>query len=171
MIVLAAALALGGDPSVVPLPIGPGPRYRPAAVARAGAPVGALTCGPAGKTFRVHVELFAGRRVIVVPSGIGVARGGCVYPVRTLAPTGVVEVASGTKVSLGDLFRVWGRRLGVRGLLSFRSASPVRAYVGGKRVDGPPASVPLTPGAQIVLELGAYVPPHPSFLFPRKAAA
>jgi hypothetical protein len=107
--------------------------------------------------------------VIVVPRG-SASRGSCVCPVR-LTPTGVVEVARGTKLSVGDLFRVWGRRLGVRGLLSFHSASPVRAYVGGERFDGPPASVPLTPGAQIVLELGAYVPPHPSFLFPRKVAA
>ncbi len=169
MILLAAALALGGDPSVVPLPIGPGPRYRPPAVARAGRPVGALTCGRSGKTFRVHVELFAHRRVVIVPAGIGVARGGCVYPARTLTPTGIVEVARGSTLRLGDLFRIWGRRLGPRALLSFHSVSPVRAYVGGKRFDGPPAAVPLTPGAQIVVELGAYVPPHPTFLFPRRA--
>lgn len=168
MILLAAALALGGDPSVVPLPIGPGPRYRPAAIARAGAPVGTLTCGPARKSFRVHLELFADRRVVVVPSGIGVARSGCLYPVHTLAPTGVVQVAQGTVMRLGDLFRIWGGRLGARDLLSFRSAAPVRAYVGGERFAGPPASVPLTPGAQIVVELGAYVPPHPTFLFPRR---
>ena len=169
MILLAAALALGGDPSVVPLPIGPGPRYVPPAISRAGRRVGALTCGPGGKTFRVHLELFADRHAIVLPSGIGVAREGCVYPARTLAPTGIVEVARGAKLRLADLFRLWGRRLGTRELLSFRSAAPVRAYVGGKRFDGPPGSVPLTPGAQIVLEVGGYVPPHPSFIFPRRS--
>jgi hypothetical protein len=168
MILLAAALALGGDPSVVPLPVGRGPRYRPPAVASAAAPVGTLTCGPAGKTFLVHVELFAHRRVVIVPGGIGVGRSGCVYPARTRTPTGVVEVARGAKLRLGDLFRIWGRRLGPRSLLSFRSASPVRAYLGGKRFHGSPAGVPLTPGAQIVVELGAYVPPHPSYLFPRR---
>lgn len=168
MILLAAALALGGDPSVVPLPVGPGPRYRPPAVATAGRPVGTLTCGPAGETFRVHLELFAHRRVVIVPAGIGVARGGCVYSARTLTPTGVVEVARAAKLRLGDLFRIWGRRLGPRSLLSFRSASPLRAYVGGRPFEGPPASIPLTPGAQIVVELGAYVPPHPTFLFPRR---
>ncbi len=77
---------------------------------------GTLTCGPAGETFRVHLELFAHRRVVIVPAGIGVARGGCVYPARTLTPTGVVEVARGAKLRLGDLFRIWGRRLGPRSL-------------------------------------------------------
>ena len=166
---LAAVLALaGGDPSVVPIPVGSGPRFTPTAPARDGRPVGTLECGPVGKSFRVHVELFAHRRVIVVPAGIGLARGGCVYPARTLTPTGVVEVERGAKLTLADLFRIWGRRLGERTLLSFGSKTPVRAYVGGKRYAGPAAGVPLRPGAQIVVEVGAYVPPHPSFLFPPK---
>jgi hypothetical protein len=169
VIVLAAlALAAGGDPSVVPIPIGPGPRFQPTAIARDGRPVGELECRPAGKTFRIHLELFAERKVVVVPSGIGVARSGCVYPARTLTPTGVVEVERGAKLRLGDLFRIWGRRLGERALLSFRSSRPVRAYVAGRRHDGPAAELPLTPGAQIVVELGPYVPPHPTFLFPQR---
>ena len=96
------------------------------------------------------------------------ARNGCVYPARTLTPTGVFEIERGAKLRLGDLFRIWGRRLGERSLLSFRSDSPVRAYVAGKRFAGRPAEIPLTPGAQIVVELGAYVPPHPRYLFPKR---
>ena len=114
LILLAAALALagGGDPSIVPIPVGQGPRFQPTAIARDGRPVGTLTCGPAGKTFRVHLELFAQRKVVIVPPGIGVASNGCVYPARTSTPTGVVEVERGAKLRLGDLFRIWGRRLG-----------------------------------------------------------
>ncbi len=67
------------------------------------------------------------------------------------------------------LFRIWGQPLGMRRLASFRSGSPVRAYVGGRRVEGPVGAIRLTPHAQIVLELGPYVPPHPSFLFPGDA--
>ena len=44
----------------------------------------------------MHLELFAHRRVVIVPAGIGVDRTGCVYPARTLEPTGVVEVAHGS---------------------------------------------------------------------------
>ena len=169
MIVLAVALALagGGDPSIVPIPVGQGPRFQPSVIARDGRPVGKLTCGPAGKTFRVHLELFAQRKVVIVPPGIGVARNGCVYPARTSTPTGVVEVERGAKLRLGDLFRIWGRRLDEHRLLTFPSRQPVRAYVAGKRYDGPAAEIPLTPGAQIVVEVGPYIPPHSTYLFPK----
>jgi hypothetical protein len=43
----------------------------------------------------------------------------------------------------------------------------VRAYVDGRLVRGAVESVPLEPGAEIVLELGAYVAPHSSYLFPK----
>lgn len=120
------------------------------------------------------------RRVVVVPAGIGVARpsarsgaevipGGCLYPARTRTPAGIVEIAQGARLRLGDLFRIWGQPLGKRRLASFRSGSPVRAYVGGRRVDGPVGAIGLTPHAEIVVELGPYVPPHRSFLFPGDA--
>jgi hypothetical protein len=169
VIELLAPLAVGGDPSVRPWPIGPGPAYRPAAAALDGRPVGGLVCRSGGARFAVHVELFADRRVVIVPPGIGVADG-CSYPLRTRTPTGVVEVARGAPHDLGDLFRVWGQPLGEHTLASFRTASRVRVYVGGRRVRGPVASVRLEPGAQIVLELGAYVAPHRSYLFPKGPA-
>ena len=179
MTAVLAALVLLADPSVRPWPVGAGPRYTPpartAAVA-AGAPVGTLRCGSRSASFRVHVELFADRKVVIVPAGIGVAEPsrrdgativprGCVYPLRTTAPDGIVEVARGSSLTLADLFRLWGRPLGPRRLVSFSSSSPVRAYVGGKLVRGPAGSIRLTPHAQIVLEVGRYVPPHPFFLF------
>jgi hypothetical protein len=151
VIELLAALAL------TPWPIGPGPAYRPAA----GRPVGVC---PERRTFRVHLELFAHRRAIVLPAGIG----GCSAATRTRTPTGIVEVAEGARLDLGDFFRIWGQPLSAHRLASFRSRSPVRAYVGGRPVRGPVTSIPLAPGAQIVLELGGYVPPHASFLFPRR---
>jgi hypothetical protein len=154
---------------VHPWPIGPGPRYLPparSAHVAAGLPVGGLRCGKPGPAFRLHLELFANRRVVVVPSGIGVGRPGCAYPVRTLAPGGVVEVARGSSLTLADLFHVWGRPLGPHRLASFTSKLPVRAYVGGRLVRRPVGAIPLTRHAEIVLELGAYVAPHSFFLFP-----
>ena len=171
MIELLAALALtagGGDASVKPWPVGPGPAYRPPALVRDGRPVAGHACREGGGRFQVHLELFAHRRVVIVPPGIGVAGGaGCSYPARTRTPTGVVEVAAGARLDLGDLFRIWGQPLGAHRLASFRSDAPVRAYVGGRPVRGPVESVPLEPGAEIVLELGAYVAPHSSYLFPK----
>jgi hypothetical protein len=113
----------------------------------------------------VHVELFAHRQVVVVPRGIGRSERGCIYPLSTEAPTGVVDVASGRRRTLGDLFRVWGRRLSPVGLLSFDGR--VRVYVGGRRWRGDPPAVPLTKHRQIVVEVGAYVAPHPRYLFPK----
>jgi hypothetical protein len=131
-------------------------RWLPAATTpavRTGAPVGALRCGHAPARFRVHVEVFIRRAVAIVPAGIGHGPG-CVYPLRTSTPTGVVEVAA-RGATLDDLLRVWGQT-------RFRTA---RVYVGGRRA-GAARTLRLTPHAEVVLEVGGYVPPHPSYLFP-----
>jgi hypothetical protein len=126
--------------------------------------------------FKVHLELFAGRRVVLVPPGIGVApprvrdgayvRGGrCTYPLVTREPTGVVEVESGGRQrTLGDLFAVWGQPLGRRRMAGFRGR--VSAFVGGHRYKDDPRTIPLTRHAQIVLEVGGYVRPHATYRFP-----
>jgi hypothetical protein len=155
-------------PPVYPWPIGVGPRYQPTAANRrvlAGAPVGGMKCSN-GRRFAVHIELFAHRRVVIVPPGIGIARSGCSYPLRTNTPTGVIEVLQSGRFTLGDLFRVWGRRLKPVRLLSF--PGHVSVFVGGRRLGGDPRRLVLTRHAQIVLEVGAYVAPHPRYLFPRE---
>ena len=160
-------IAAQPPPPVYPWPIGAGPRYQPPAAnpdVLDGRPVGGMRCTN-GKRFSVHVELFAHRKVVVVPPGIGVARSGCSYPLRTNAPTGVVRVAAKGRYTLGDLFTVWGRRLDRSHLVSFRGR--VSVFVGGKRRSGDPRRIVLTKHAQIVLELGGYVAPHPSYLFPK----
>jgi hypothetical protein len=129
----------------------------------------------AGPRFGAHLELFAARRVVLVAPGIGVApprtrtgayvRGGrCSYGVRTREPTGVVEVAAGTRATLGGLFAVWGQPLGRGRMAGFRG--PVRAYVDGRPWHGDPGAIPLVRHAQIVLEVGGFVPPHASYRFP-----
>ena len=65
------------------------------------------------------------------------------------------------------LFAIWGRPLGARRLLGFHGE--VRVYLGGRRMLGDPRAVPLTPHAEIVLEVGGFVPPHRAYLFPRGA--
>jgi hypothetical protein len=115
---------------------------------------------------------------VLVPAGIGVAkpfgtRGafvepqGCTYALRTLDPTGVVEVRAGTNATLGDLFALWGAPLSRTRLAGFTTtpARPVRAYVGGHPWLGSLGAIPLTRHAQIVLELGPYVAPHQAYLF------
>jgi hypothetical protein len=175
-------LGLGGP---IPTPIGAGPRYHPpAAPARVlrGETVAGLRCRADGPRFGVHLELFAHGRVVVVPAGIGVAAPrrrvgafvrprGCSYPLRTLTPTGIVEVRPGARLTLGRLFAVWGQPLSPTSLAGFstRRSAPVRAYVAGRRWRGRLGAIPLRRHAQIVLELGRFVPPHRSFRFPAAA--
>jgi hypothetical protein len=102
----------------------------------------------------------------VAHEGAAAHPGGCVYPLSTGGPDGVVSVARGRALTLADLFALWGQPLGPHRLAAFSSRSPVRAYVGGRLVGGPAAAIRLTAHAQIVLEVGGYVPPHPFFLFP-----
>jgi hypothetical protein len=120
--------------------------------------------------------VFARRQVVIVPAGIGVARpsrryfarvipGGCTYDVRTLDPTGVLEVSAGARLTLGDFFRLWNQPLELHRLAGFRTRGSVLAFVGGKRRYGDPRSIPLTRHAQIVLEIAGYVAPHPRYLF------
>jgi hypothetical protein len=91
----------------------------------------------------------------------------CLYPLRTREPTGVIEVAASRPVTLGDVFRVWGQPLGPRRLAGFRSTRPVLVFVNGKRVLGDPRAIPLRRHDEIVLEIGGYVVPHSSYLFPK----
>lgn len=165
---LGVALILSALAPPVPTPIGIGSRFHLDAVSpavRRSASIGRLACRRhTGARTVVHIELFALRRVLILPAGIGTSPKPCSYAVRTREPTGVVEFVSRAEPTLGDLFEVWGQPLSRTRMAGFRGA--VRVYVGGLRRRGDPRSVPLTPHGQIVLEVGGYVPPHPFFLFP-----
>lgn len=183
---IAASAALVASSSaagaLVPTPIGAGPAFHPAAaspIVALAKPVRSLSCA-ANEVPRmgVHLELFARGRVVIVPAGIGISpplarrsayvvSGRCSYPVRTREPTGVIEVARGGRRTLGDFFAVWGKGLSATRLVGFRTDAqrPVRAYVDGRRYRESLSSIVLARHAEIVLELGAYVPPHPSYRF------
>jgi hypothetical protein len=159
---------------LVPTQIGRGPEFQP--VARA--PRAGCERGRVSGRFRAHVELFGRRHAIVIPAGIGIGgqtqrqygrivAADCRAGTRTLDPSGVVHFDR-EGLRLGDLFAVWGQPLGRARMLSFRG--PVSVFVGGRRVTADPGDVPLRDGAQIVVESGGYVPPHPSFRFPPRTA-
>jgi hypothetical protein len=177
------ALALAAAPPV-PTPIGIGPKFRLQAasprVAQA-APVGRFACRRDElRRERAHIELFANRRVLLLPPGIGMAPplrlhgldvlgARCSYALRTADPTGVVEFVAAVRPTLGDLFAVWGQPLSRRRLAGFRArgADEVKAWIGGRRWHGDVRAIPLGRHGQIVVELGGYVPPHRFFRFPR----
>lgn len=173
----------GGDALPAPTPplvrIGVGPRYRLPAVSaavRARAPVSGLRCrAEAVRRVGAHIELFARRKSLLIPPGVGIApphrragrfvAGPCSYPLRTRERTGVIELApAGRALRVRDLFALWGQPLGPRRMAGFRG--PVRVWVDGRRRTGAPGTVPLRRHAQIVLEVGGYVRPHARYGFP-----
>jgi hypothetical protein len=163
----SSVLRLALTAALLPVPIGSGPRYHPPPGAN-----GSCTRAPLESGRRVHVELFARGLVVIVPAAIGlrgarfeygrVVTARCRTRIWTTEPTGVTRFAGAAR--LGDLFRVWGRALVRDRVLSFEGR--VRLYRNGVRVPGDPRRLALRDGDELVLEVGKYVPPHRSYLFP-----
>jgi hypothetical protein len=153
--------------ALVPTPIGVGPRYHPQPGIHA-----PCAAGPLRGAARAHVELFANRRVVVVPAAIGlrgarlslgrVTSARCRARLWTTDPAGVVSFTD--RARLGDLFTVWGEPLGPARLVSFRGG--VSLFRNGVPVRGDPRLLVLRDGDELVLELGGFVPPHRSYRFP-----
>jgi hypothetical protein len=156
-------------------PIGRGARFHPPA---SGPVIGPCTRS-LGPRFAVHVEVFAANRVVLIAAGIGVRRpwrasagriaaARCFGALVTLEPTGVLLITPGDVLSLGGLFHSWGQPLSNRRLAGFkaRPGHAVVAFVDGRRWPRSPGQIPLVRHSEIVLEVGPFVPPHRSYVFP-----
>jgi hypothetical protein len=179
------------DAADQPRTIGAGPLFLPPALGPAVAaaagvvgPAGILRCatGAVGR-YGAHLELFAAGHVVVIPAGIGIAPpqrrqgafvtgGRCSYPLRTVEPTGVIEVAPALlppprTASLADLFAEWGQPLSARRLAGFtaRGSSSVVGYVDGRRWPTALGVIPVLRHTQIVLEVNGAVLPHRHYRF------
>ncbi len=154
-------------------PIGNGVRFHPP-----------LTGQPTGGCLRdfnprdeAHIELFGANKVVLLPAGIG-TRGprklidgeltgaACFGSVVTLNDTGILYLRPGAEVTLQTLFEAWGKPLSEHRIASFTGGHAVRTYVNGKRFNGDPRRLRITPHAEIVIEIGPRVPPHTSFAYP-----
>ncbi len=188
---LAMSAALAGCGSVAKTPasgaipswllaqartIGAGPQFHP--------PASGPVLGPCrtrlGQRIEAHVELFAENHVVLVAAGIGtrpprvrsdgrIIGARCYGALVTLDPTGVVFAArGGPALTLADLFRSWGEPLSATRLAGFTAprGTQLAVFIDGRARRGAPGAVPLTPGAEIVLEVGPYVPPHRFYTFP-----
>ena len=161
---------IAAPPAVYPWPIGVGPRYHPPAAnatVLAGTPV-----GPAALRQRRAVR--GARRAVRTARGGDHSAAGRDRPQRVQLPAAHDHTDRASSTSLG---RAAGRSAtcsasgasgsGRRRLLSF--AGPVSVFVDGRRRLGDPRSLVLTRHAEIVLEVGGYVTPHSSYLFPKGA--
>jgi hypothetical protein len=123
----------------------------------------------------VHLTVLLDGAAVKVPAGIGVGRpwgygapgfistGRCFAWIHTHDATGLFHVFTeeGRSFTLGQVFEVWGRPLDAVGALGYRG--PLTLLSGGRPVGGDPASLPLRPFEDIVLELGRppAAPPAP----------
>jgi hypothetical protein len=152
-------------------PIGRGPRFQP--------PISGTVPGRCqrklGVRLAAHIEVFGANRVVLLAAGIGSAaprefrdgrltEAGCFGDLVTLDPTGVVFFRAHSGVTLGTVFRAWGQPLTPTQVASFRGGN-TQTYVDGKLWHRAPSAVPLTSGAEIVVEIGPHVPPHRHFVF------
>jgi len=130
-----------------------------------------------------HVEVFAAGHVVQVPAGIGfapplvrdgayVSAGECVYPMRTLEPTGLVLLGAGTTRTVGQFFDLWGQPLTRRRVAAFSAGAGqgVSVFINGVPWRESPDAAPVSPGTQITIEVGRYVPPHTIYTFPSPAS-
>lgn len=158
--------------ALVPTPIGVGSRFHPPAHGSLSA-LPSCVRAPLRQGLRVHLELFAQRRVVIVAAGIGlraasfrhgdVVHARCRAPLWTVDPTGVVRLER-PGLRLGELFAIWGQPLGPVRLAGFHGR--VSVFVDGVRRRGDPRGLALRDRAEVVLEVGGFVPPHRSFRFP-----
>ena len=139
-----------------------------------------MSCQPTSRAATLaHLEVFAAGHVVQIPAGIGFApplrrhgayvhMGRCVYPMRTVEPTGLLLLAAGPLRTLGQFFDLWGQPLSYREVAGFRAPSGqhVSVFRSGVLWPASPSSAPISPYAQITIEVGPRVPPHTGYTFP-----
>jgi hypothetical protein len=153
-----------------PAPWGPNVRALRARLADVGLP--ALAQEGSVLHIHQHVDLLVDGRRVTVPAGIGIdPRGRYIAPIHTHDASGVIHVESPTvrRLTLGDLFDVWGLRLTARCLGGYCAGGgkTLRTYVGGRLQRGDPRRIPLTSHAEIAIVFGGRTARVPStYRFP-----
>jgi len=170
-------------PEGVPVPKGPVlANVRPV---KPGQTIDGVTCEPAEKiAFHIHSHLtvFAGTKAYQVPYGIGIGpplqglntpsggfvqQGKCFMWLHTHASDGIIHVEAPKQKSftLGQFFAVWGAKLSRDGVGEARGK--VTAFYNGKVWNGELGAIPLSPDAQIQLDVGSPVVAPEHIVFPK----
>jgi hypothetical protein len=191
-IAIAATVLAGGDgaQSTVTPPLGPesvpipdGPNLAPAATGGRPGSIDGIRCvGNEQLVFHIHSHLtvFVHGEARRIPYGVGiedpqvaqtpagpfVASGSCFYWLHTHAADGIVHIESPIvrAYTLGDFFDVWGQKL-TRTQVG-PDTGPVTAFYNGRLYRGDPRKIPLSPHAQIQLEVGTPRVPPVTIAFP-----
>ncbi len=146
-------------------------------------PVHGMQCGAMeGDSYHihVHVSLYVDGEQIAIPKSIGVIEplsvngfvygtdgsGGCFYWVHTHDATGIIHVEPPMeiRVTLGQLFDLWGQPLSRSGVAGYDGA--VTVFLDGKKYTGDPREIVFERHQQIALEVGTPVVTPPYYIFP-----
>jgi hypothetical protein len=142
-----------------------------AAAQAMGQPINGISCdAQEGQRIHIHQHLaiFDHGKEMTVPQFIGIPQAaGCIYWLHTHTPDGIIHVEAprDRSFALGDFFAVWGQPLDRRHAASAttRKKESMRVFLNGARYTGDPAKIPLTPHADIVIEVGAPYRKHALF--------
>jgi hypothetical protein len=136
----------------------------------AGQPIKGITCD-AGEGQRVHIHqhlaIFDHGAPVAVPAYIGIPEiARCIYWLHTHTPDGIIHIEAPVDRSftLGDFFAVWGQPLERQRVANatVRRGEKVRVWLDGKVFVGEPATIPLEPHTDIVIQVGPpYTKPAP----------
>lgn len=143
-----------------------------------GQTVAGVPCNLGDETFHIHLHLslWVNGEQLAIPAGLGfkdpveengiVVDGICLYEIHTHDATGIihVEAPAPRSYTLGQLFQVWGRPLGLDNVAGF--TGPVGVYVNGTLREGDPNALPLGAHDQIALVVGAPPSALPVYVLP-----
>jgi hypothetical protein len=120
-----------------------------------------------GVVFHIHqhIAIYDRGKPIVIPAGVGIVDGTCLYWLHTHTPDGIIHIEAPVyrSFTLGEFFDVWRESLTPTRVASARvPAGQVRVYVGGHLFDDDPRTVLLAFHSDIVIEAGPpYFKPKP----------
>jgi hypothetical protein len=157
------------------VPLEQGPAIAPAGTTQTGT-VDGIHCAPVEQLayhIHAHLAVFVNGRVYSVPAGVGipgavtqqtpqgpvVGTGQCFYWLHTHTDDGVIHIESPTQriYTLGDFFDEWHQPLTASQVGTLHGA--ITAFENGKQWKKNVRDIPLTPHADIQLNIGEPAPP------------
>jgi hypothetical protein len=136
-----------------------------------GETVGGISCD-AMEGNRVHIHqhlvIFDHGKELTIPPNVGqVPLKRCLYWLHTHTPDGVIHIEAplDRTFTLGDFFKVWGQPLtkSVAATARADKGAALKVWVDGKPYTKDPATIPLAPHTDIVIEAGPPFPKPPVF--------
>ena len=117
-------------------------------------------------TLPLGIGIVGATQVLKTAAGDFVAGGSCLYWLHVHATDGIIHVESPLRktFALGQFFDEWRQPLGPEQVAVVHG--PVTAFVDGRRYQGDPRTIRLTPHEVIQLDVGDPVTPPQPFTFP-----